>query len=127
LGREWRLAQQRRRQAEAAERGPLFRRMAAEAIGDLALNDLTVLAVANDPYRLDTSANRRDGQWLADQITTPRNTAARSQSPQGLSYRRGSWPLCLPPYAGAARNLLKARRGFSAWPHPFDLAFSFQM
>lgn len=28
--------------------------------------DLTVLAPANDPYRLDTDAGHRDGAWLAD-------------------------------------------------------------
>ena len=30
------------------------------------LTDLTVLAPQNDPFRLDTPARHRDGQWLAD-------------------------------------------------------------
>jgi hypothetical protein len=68
--------QQQRRQAEAAERGPLFRRMAIEVIGDLALDDLTVLSSERDPYRLDTTANRRDGQWFADQIAGLLGTTA---------------------------------------------------
>ena len=29
------------------------------------LKDLTVLATANDPYRVDTDAGHRDGEWLA--------------------------------------------------------------
>jgi hypothetical protein len=32
------------------------------------LQSLTVLAVRNDPYRLDTEANHRNGQWLHDQM-----------------------------------------------------------
>ena len=31
------------------------------------LNDLTVLAAINDPYRLDTPANHRDAEWLVEQ------------------------------------------------------------
>ena len=30
------------------------------------LKDLTVLAPKNDPFRLDTPARHRDGQWLAE-------------------------------------------------------------
>jgi hypothetical protein len=40
---------------------------AAKANGG-ALNHMTVLAVINDPYRLDTPAHRRDGEWVAEQI-----------------------------------------------------------
>jgi hypothetical protein len=32
------------------------------------LADLTVLAPANDPYRLDTAAGHRCAQWFADQL-----------------------------------------------------------
>jgi hypothetical protein len=31
------------------------------------LKDLTVLAPANDPYRVDTRSGHRDGEWLAMQ------------------------------------------------------------
>jgi hypothetical protein len=38
----------------------------AEANGrKLSMKDLTVLAVQNDPFRLDTPARHRDGEWLA--------------------------------------------------------------
>lgn len=38
----------------------------AEANGQkLSMKDLTVLAVQNDPFRLDTPASHRDGEWLA--------------------------------------------------------------
>lgn len=32
---------------------------------ECSLRDLTVLAVQNDPFRVDTPANHRDGEWLA--------------------------------------------------------------
>jgi hypothetical protein len=32
------------------------------------LSDLTVLSVPVDPYRIDTEAGHRDGQWLAEQL-----------------------------------------------------------
>jgi hypothetical protein len=32
------------------------------------LNDLTVLSAQVDPYRIDTAAGHRDGQWLAEQL-----------------------------------------------------------
>jgi hypothetical protein len=36
------------------------------------LEDLTVLAAINDPYRIDTPANHRDAQWLLEQmVRTP--------------------------------------------------------
>jgi hypothetical protein len=31
----------------------------------LSMKDLTVLAVQNDPFRVDTPARHRDGEWLA--------------------------------------------------------------
>jgi hypothetical protein len=30
----------------------------------LSMKDLTVLAVGNDPFRIDTPAGHRDGEWL---------------------------------------------------------------
>jgi hypothetical protein len=38
---------------------------AAMADVKLSMKDLTVLAVQNDPFRLDTPASHRDGEWLA--------------------------------------------------------------
>ena len=32
------------------------------------LNDLTVLSTQVDPYRIDTAAGHRDGQWLAERL-----------------------------------------------------------
>jgi hypothetical protein len=40
---------------------------AAGAAG-LSMTDLTVLAVQNDPYRVDTPAGQRDGEWFAEQF-----------------------------------------------------------
>ena len=40
---------------------------AAEALG-ISLDDLTVLAPQNDPYRRDTAAGHRDAAWLAEQV-----------------------------------------------------------
>jgi hypothetical protein len=34
------------------------------------LTDLTVLSAQVDPYRIDTPAGHRDGQWLAEQLAT---------------------------------------------------------
>jgi hypothetical protein len=41
----------------------------------LSLKDLTVLSAVNDPFRLDTATNHRDGEWLQKQM-------------QGLGYLR---------------------------------------
>lgn len=41
----------------------VIEKAAAEA--GCGLNDLTVLAAQNDPYRIDTDARHRDGAWLA--------------------------------------------------------------
>jgi hypothetical protein len=35
---------------------------------DFGLGDLTVLSAQVDPYRLDTPAGHRDGEWLAEQL-----------------------------------------------------------
>ena len=40
------------------------------------LRDFTVLAVQNDPYRIDTPAGHRDGQWFADQLGRLRRSTA---------------------------------------------------
>jgi hypothetical protein len=32
------------------------------------MQDVTVLAVQNDPFRVDTPARHRDGAWLADNL-----------------------------------------------------------
>lgn len=50
----------------SAEVGPL-RRVLDEAgeCEHLTMKDLTVLAVQNDPFRVDTPARHRDGEWLA--------------------------------------------------------------
>jgi hypothetical protein len=60
------------------------------------LKDLTVLAPKNDPFRLDTPARHRDGQWLAETaaelglgnrtIHRGSRRAARGQEPYG-AYR----------------------------------------
>lgn len=42
--------------------------LAAAAESGLSMNDLTVLANQNDPYRIDTEAGHRDGQWFAAQV-----------------------------------------------------------
>jgi hypothetical protein len=40
----------------------------ASARAGCSLSDLTVLSTQKDPYRLDTPANHRDGQWVAEQL-----------------------------------------------------------
>jgi hypothetical protein len=55
--------------AAADQRSPLRQALdvaIAEANGSkLSMKDLTVLSAQNDPFRLDTQANHRDGEWLA--------------------------------------------------------------
>jgi hypothetical protein len=64
-----REASQRRRDAEAAERGLLFQRMnAATKADDAMLGRFTVMDEKHDPYRQDTPARRRDGEWFANQM-----------------------------------------------------------
>ncbi len=49
-----------------ANGSPLRRALSdAAAEAGCPLKDLTVLAVQNDPYRIDTDASHRDGAWLA--------------------------------------------------------------
>ena len=58
-------------------------RATLEAAGG-SLGSLTVLAAQNDPFRVDTDANHRDGQWLADKLTELRLTGPRHL--RGLHY-----------------------------------------
>jgi hypothetical protein len=52
-------------------------------VGGGSLKDLTVLATQNDPYRVDTPAGHRDGQWFAEQF----KAAGRERiHPRGLHY-----------------------------------------
>lgn len=48
------------------------------------LKDLTVLAAANDPYRVDTDSGHRDGAWLANTLTELGVTGQRHL--RGLHY-----------------------------------------
>ena len=49
------------------ETGPLRRRLLTEAKQyGMSMDDLTVLANQNDPFRVDTPARHRDGRWLRD-------------------------------------------------------------
>jgi hypothetical protein len=47
--------------------------------------DLTVLSPQNDPFRLDTPANHRNGKWLAQQIE--RFISSEEVHLRGLHYR----------------------------------------
>lgn len=51
------------------DKGPL-REEIDEACTDygMTLKDLTVLSAALDPYRFDTPAGHRDGEWFAAQV-----------------------------------------------------------
>jgi hypothetical protein len=100
LGRQ---AQQKRRALEIAERGPLFRRLVGEAVGSVALADMTVLSAQRDPYRLDTSANRRDGQWFVDQVTRLLSSTATIHL-RGLHYVLVSAADVLKPNGTLYRN-----------------------
>ena len=48
------------------------------------MEDLTVLSEGNDPYRFDTPAKRRDGQWLATEIA--RLGVRLPLHPRGIHY-----------------------------------------
>jgi hypothetical protein len=51
--------------------GPLRRQLLeTAAAAQVPMQDLTVLSPQVDPFRLDTPANHRDGQWLADAAAT---------------------------------------------------------
>jgi hypothetical protein len=52
--------------------------------GKLSMKDLTVLAVQNDPFRIDTPAAHRDGEWLA--INAERLLGQRKIHLRGLHY-----------------------------------------
>jgi hypothetical protein len=57
----------------------------ARAERGLSMKDLTVLSAQRDPFRLDTPARHRDGQWLADAITDLGLTGRRIHL-RGLHY-----------------------------------------
>lgn len=98
-----RLVQQRLRARAAGERGVLFQRMAAAAVGEITLPELTVLAAQNDPYRLDTPACRRIGQWVADQMAllVPGDQKVHLR---GLHYRLMATGKVLKPNGEVYRN-----------------------
>jgi hypothetical protein len=51
---------------DQANGSPLRRTLLAAAVEEgCSMKDLTVLAVQNDPFRIDTDAGHRDGAWLA--------------------------------------------------------------
>jgi arsenate reductase-like glutaredoxin family protein len=49
------------------------------------LTDLTVLSAQVDPYRIDTVAGHRDGQWLAEQLAKLYGSAQRAHW-RGINY-----------------------------------------
>src|SRR5258708_13358709 len=55
--------------ADGPERGRELRKVLREAkrLG-YSMDDLTVLSHDNDPYRFDTEASHRNGQWFAEQV-----------------------------------------------------------
>jgi hypothetical protein len=57
---------------------------AAQVEHELSMKDLTVLAVQNDPFRIDTAAGHRDGEWLA--INAERLIGQRPIHLRGLHY-----------------------------------------
>jgi hypothetical protein len=68
-----------------SDRGPL-RQVLDETIATEggSMKDLTVLAVQNDPFRIDTDAGHRDGEWLA--INAERLIGKRPIHLRGLHY-----------------------------------------
>jgi hypothetical protein len=50
------------------EAGPLRRVLQEARDPGVSMSDLTVLAAQNDPYRVDTPAGHREGQWFAEQF-----------------------------------------------------------
>jgi hypothetical protein len=51
------------------------------------MDDLTVLAAQNDPYRVDTPAGHRDGRWLAERLAVQaERLAGRRIHIRGLHY-----------------------------------------
>ena len=60
-------------------------------ITDLSMDDLTVLSPQNDPYRLDTPAHHRNGEWLRKQMEVcglirPSGDFARPIHNRGIHY-----------------------------------------
>jgi hypothetical protein len=50
------------------------------------MRDLTVLDKGNDPFRLDTPAHHRDGQWFRDRVNDLYGSGAHFHL-RGLHYR----------------------------------------
>ena len=66
-------------------RSPLRQKLdAVAAETGCSLKDLTVLANQNDPFRVDTPARHRDGEWLA--ITKQKQVGSRRIHLRGLHY-----------------------------------------
>jgi hypothetical protein len=57
----------------------------ARAEAGCSLGDLTALSAQNDPYRLDTVAGHRDGEWLARHLNKAIGTSRRIHW-RGLHY-----------------------------------------
>src|SRR4029453_17527649 len=71
---------------DQANGSPRRRTLLAAAVEEgCSMKDLTVLAVQNDPFRIDTDAGHRDGAWLA---TTPQDLGLgnRTIHLRGLHY-----------------------------------------
>ena len=66
-------------------------------------NDLTVLAVQNDPFRVDTPARHRDGQWLAMQAERL-GLGSRKIHLRGLHYMLVSTTALVKPDGEPYRN-----------------------
>jgi hypothetical protein len=60
------------------------------------LGDLTVLSAQIDPYRLDTKASHRDGQWLAEQLNVAIGPTRKIHL-RGIHYALVSTPDLLKP------------------------------
>jgi hypothetical protein len=56
------------------------------------MKDLTVLAAQNDPFRIDTPARHRDGEWLADTLADPALGVGALVHLRGLHYAISNCP-----------------------------------
>ena len=71
------------------------------------LDGLTVLSPKRDPFRLDTPANHRLGQWLASALSTL-GLGDRRKHPRGLHYILAT---ANPRNRTACRTSMTTRRG----------------
>jgi hypothetical protein len=70
-----------------AETGPLRLVLETAREDGATMAEMTVLAVQNDPYRRDTPAGHRDGEWFAEQVETVLSATGKSQIHlRGLHY-----------------------------------------